>query len=74
MTMRDDIQAAEGMVNTLVPDSVTVGSSQQINSRVFEQLLRSLPRGYAAISNDGASRLFVTKIRPRFTVHGGREY
>ena len=74
MTMRDDIQAAEGMVNTLVPDSVTVGSSQRINSRVFEQLLRSLPRGYAVISNDEASRLFVTKIRPRFTVHGGREY
>ena len=74
MTMRDDILATEGMVNTLVPDSVAVGSSQRINSRVFEQLLRSLPRGYAVISNDEASRLFVTKIRPRFTVHGGREY
>jgi len=74
MTMRDDIQAAEGMVNTLIPDSVTVGSSKTISSRVFEQLLRSLPRGYAVVSNDEASRLFVTKIRPRFTVHGGREY
>ena len=74
MTMRDDIQAAEGMVNTLVPDSVEIGSSKRLDSRVFEQLLRSLPRGYAVISNDEASRLFVTKIRPRFTVHGGREY
>ena len=74
MTMRDDIQAAEGMINTIVPDSVTVGSSQKLNNRVFERLLRSLPRGYAVISNDEASRLFVTKIRPRFTVHGGREY
>ena len=74
MTMRDDIQAAEGMINTLVPDSAVVGSSQRLNSRIFEQLVRSLPRGYAVISNDEASRLFVTKIRPRFTVHGGREY
>ena len=74
MTMRDDIQAAEGMVNTLVPDSVTVGSSQRLSTRVFERLLRSLPRGYAVISNDEASRLFVMKVRPRFTVHGGREY
>lgn len=74
MTMRDDVQAAEGMVNTLVPDSVTVGSSHRISTRVFEKLLRSLPRGYAIISNDEASRLFVARIRPRFTVHGGREY
>ena len=74
MTMRNDVQAAEGMVNTLVPDSVVVGSSHRLNSRVFEQLIRSLPRGYAVISNDSANRIFVAKIRPRFTVHGGREY
>lgn len=74
MTMRDDIQAAEGMVNTLVPDSVSIGSSQRIASRVFEQLARTLPRGYAIISNDEANRVFVARIRPRFTVHGGREY
>ena len=35
MSMRDDIQAAEGMVNTLVPDSVTLSASQRITSRVF---------------------------------------
>ena len=74
MTMRDDIQAAEGMVNTLVPDSVSIGSAKRITSRVFEQLARTLPRGYAIISNDEASRVFIAKIRPRFTVHGGREY
>lgn len=74
MTMRDDIQAAEGMMNTLVPESVSIGSSQRITSHVFEQLLRTLPRGYAIVSNDEASRVFIAKIRPRFTVHGGREY
>ena len=74
MSMRDDIQAAEGMVNTLIPGSAIINASQRIDSRVFEQLVRSLPRGYALISNDVASRLFVTKIRPRFTVHGGGEY
>ena len=74
MSMRDDILAAEGMVNTLIPDSATLSASQRMTSRVFEQLVRSLPGGYALVSNDVASRLFVAKIRPRFTVHGGREY
>ena len=68
------LQAAEGMLNTMVPDSVNIGDSQRIGSRVFEHVLRSLPKGFAVISNDNANRLLVTKIRPRFTVHGGREY
>ena len=74
MSMRDDIQAAEGMINTLIPESFSVGSSQAIRNRVFEQLVRSLPKGYTIISNDQINRLLVSKIRPRFTVHGGRNY
>ena len=73
ISMRDDISAAEGMVNTFLPDSFGFGTGE-ISSRVFEQLVRSLPLGYAVISNDGVSRVFVAKVRPRITVHGGMEY
>ena len=73
MSMRDDISTAEGMVNTLVPDSFEIGG-ERVTARVFEQLVRSLPPGYAVISNDVINRVFVTKIRPRATVHGAVEY
>jgi len=73
ISMRDDISAAEGMINTFLPDSFQF-RREKISSRVFEQLVRSLPKGYAVISNDEISRVFVAKIRPRITVHGGAEY
>ncbi|OQX55000.1 MAG: hypothetical protein B5M53_04900 [Candidatus Cloacimonas sp. 4484_209] len=73
ISMRDDISTAEGMVNTFLPDSFEFGR-ERISTRVFEQLVRSLPIGYAVISNDGINRVFVAKIRPRITVHGGIEY
>lgn len=73
ISMRDDISTAEGMVNTWLPDSFVFGR-ERISSRVFEQLVRSLNPGYAVISNEGINRVFVAKIRPRITVHGGIEY
>jgi len=73
MSMRDDISAADGMINTFLPDSFEF-RSERISSRVFEQLVRSLPLGYALVSNDRANRVFAAKIRPRITVHGGVEY
>jgi len=73
MSMRDDVATAEGMVNTFVPDSFTFGRDR-ITARVFEQMVRSLPLGYAVLSNDNLSRISVVKIRPRLTVHGGLEY
>lgn len=73
ISMKDDITAAEGMINTLAPDSFEFGR-ERISSRVFEQLIRSLPLGYAVISNDNVNRIFTAKIRPRLTVHGGIEY
>ncbi|MCK4244532.1 MAG: ATP-binding protein [Candidatus Omnitrophica bacterium] len=74
MSMRDDIEATHGMINTFVPDSVVCDGRERITSRMFEQLVRSLPRGYALVSNDELSRILVIKVRPRFTVHGGKEY
>jgi hypothetical protein len=73
ISMRDDITAAEGMLNTMVPDAFEFGG-EKVSSRTFEQLVRSLPPGYAVLSNDVVNRVFVAKIRPRATVHGGIEY
>lgn len=73
MSMRDDIETARSMLNTFVPDSVTCGK-EKISSRVLEQLVRSLDLGYAVVSNDRMSRIFPVKIRPRITIHGGKEY
>ena len=73
ISMRDDISAAEGMINTFIPDYFDFGR-ERVSSRVFEQLIRSLPLGYAVISNDRANRIFVAKVRPRITIHGGVEY
>lgn len=73
MSMRDDISTADGMINTFLPNSFEF-RSEKVSSRVFEQLVRSLPLGYALVSNDRANRVFVAKIRPRITVHGGVEY
>jgi hypothetical protein len=74
MSMRDDIATAEAMVNTFIPDRVTYDGREEIATRTFEQLVRSLDRGYAVISTDRANRVFPVKIRPRLTVHGGKEY
>lgn len=73
ISMRDDISTAEGMLNTFIPDSFEFGRDR-ISTRAYEQLVRSLPKGYAVISNDSINRVFVAKIRPRITVHGGKEY
>lgn len=73
ISMRDDISTAEGMVNTFLPETFEFGQ-ERISSKVFEQLVRSLPIGYAVISNDRINRVFVAKIRPRITIHGGIEY
>lgn len=74
MSMGDDIQAAERMINTYVPDTVTVDNREKIESRVFEQTIRSLAAGYAIISNDRMNRLFPIKVRPRISFHGGLKY
>lgn len=73
ISMKDDISAIEGIINTFIPSTFTFGR-EKVSNRVFEQLLRSLPIGYAVISNDNLNRITVVKIRPRITVHGGMDY
>lgn len=74
MSMRDDIAAAESMLNTQVPDSVTWGASEKASGKVFEKIVRALPQGYCLVSSDTASRVFGVRIRPRMSMHGGEGY
>ncbi len=75
LSHRDDIRAAEGMINSNCPDEVTMDTRQRIQgARTFETLVRNLPQGYALASTDRANRLFPICMRPRVTVHGGMDY
>ncbi len=73
ITMKSDLEATEGMLNTEVPDVVDIASAR-ITSRVFERMVRELQVGYAILSCSNSSRIFQCKTRPRVTAHGGREY
>jgi hypothetical protein len=74
MSMGDDIQTAEKMVNTFVPESVVYDNRERISTRVFDKTIRSLDLGFAVVSNDRMNRVFPIKVRPRITVHGGKKY
>jgi hypothetical protein len=75
LSHRDDIVAAEGMLNTATPEEITLDSHHKFaGSRSFEALVRSLPLGYALVSTDRANRFFPMCVRPRITVHGGGDY
>ena len=75
LSHQDDIVAARGMINTAVPDEVTLDDKYKHTSpQAFEAMVRSLPVGYAIASTDRANRLFPISIRPRTTIHGGGDY
>ena len=75
LSHRDDIQAAQGMINTSLPDEIMLGARERISgSRAFETLVRKLPQGYALASSDRANRVCPVRIRPRVTIHGGADY
>lgn len=74
MSMRDDIAATEGMLNTQIPDSATWGTADRVSGRVFEKVVRALPQGYCLVSTDTANRLFGLRVRPRLSMHGGETY
>jgi hypothetical protein len=74
MSMRDDIAAAEAMLNTQVPDSANWGTAERASGKVFEKIVRGLPQGYCIVSTDSANRIFGLRVRPRLTMHGGETY
>lgn len=75
LSRHDDIAAAEGMINTAPPSEVVLDAKHKFDGgRALENLVRSLPLGYALASTDRANRLFPVRVRPRTTVHGGTDY
>jgi len=72
MSMGDDITEAKNMLNAY-PMEEFVSEGKKVDKQVFERLIRSLKIGYAVISEEMANRIFVAKIRPRLTMHGGGE-
>lgn len=75
LSHHDDIQAAQGMINTAIPSEVIIDAREKLQgSHAFETLVRKLPQGYAVASTDRANRLFPLRVRPRVTIHGGTDY
>lgn len=73
ITMQADLEATASMLNTAVPDAVEV-RGEKIRSRAFEVMVRELPLGFAILSCTNANRVFMIKVRPRTSLHGGSEY
>lgn len=71
----DDINAAQGMLNSSPPSEVIVDARSRFEgSRALENTLRNLPVGYALAATDRSNRLFAVRMRPRVTVGGGAGY
>jgi len=69
LTVATDIDKIEKNSKTAPPDTVSYGErTLQIPS-----LFRTLPIGYAIVSNESTSREFIMQVRERVTVHGGFE-
>jgi len=73
ITMKGDIDVTESMLNTAVPSDFEV-NKKTISANVFERMVRGLKTGYALISCSNSNRIFLSKIRPRASAHGGTEY
>lgn len=73
ITMSADLEVTEGMLNASVPKAVSIARTK-VESHVFENIVRELKIGYAIVSSVNANRVFLVKIRPRATTHGGVEY
>jgi len=73
ITMKSDIEVTENMLNTAVPSDFEV-NKKTISTNVFERMARGLQIGYAIISCPNANRIFVSRVRPRVSAHGGTEY
>jgi DNA helicase HerA-like ATPase len=73
LSREQDISAAYSMRNTGDFERAKVGL-REIKKDIFQEVLRDLTLGYCIVSSDSANRLFAMKVRPRISVHGGKEY
>ena len=67
-----DRRAARLRIGTFIPNEIHSGATK-IETNVFDVMISSLERGEALIADDEASRVFLAKIRPRISAHGGKE-
>ncbi len=75
LSRHDDINAAEGMINSAPPSEVVVDTKNRFDgTRTFENVVRSLPIGFAVASTDRSNRLFAVRVRPRMTIGGSADY
>lgn len=68
-----DILAAYNMRNTSDFERARMGS-REIPKNHFKEISRDLKLGYCMVSSDTMNRLLTMKVRPRVSVHGGKEY
>jgi len=73
LSREQDISAAYNMRNTSDFQRAKIGSREIVKNH-FEEVVRDLRLGYCIVSSDTINRLFTVKVRPRVSVHGGREY
>jgi len=73
LSREQDISAAYGMRNTGDFERAKIGL-RELRKDIFQEVVRDLTLGYCVVSSDTVNRLFAMKVRPRVSVHGGREY
>lgn len=69
LTVATDIDKIVKNSKTAPPDKVSYGK----RTLQMPSLFRTLPIGYAIVSNESTSREFIMQVRERVTVHGGFE-
>jgi DNA helicase HerA-like ATPase len=73
LSREQDISAAYGMRNTGDFERAKIGL-RELRKDIFQEVVRDLTLGYCLVSSDTVNRLFTMKVRPRVSVHGGKEY
>lgn len=67
-----DIVAAESQIGCEIPQTIKIGT-EKYTTNVFQRLVRSLGRGDAIFADDELNRIFLGRIRPRISAHGGAD-
>jgi hypothetical protein len=72
ISMGEDIKEVRDMLNTSPMGEVKV-EGKELSKQAFENAVRTLRTGYVIISDEMSSRVYIAKMRPRLTLHGGKE-
>lgn len=67
-----DIVTAENQMGCDIPSEINIDNTN-FSSYILQRLIRSLKRGEAVFADDEVNRIFIGKIRPRISSHGGAD-